>query len=75
MKFAEFWREKWKEKIKVGSWHAMGLQSYNIYDEFHWEDIRKLKRHEIISPSEQFTEHLNSLKKRYIEEYWGRVSE
>ena len=73
-KFAEYWREKWKEKIKVGSWHAMGLQSYNIYDEFYWEDIRKLKRHEIISPSEQFTEHLNSLKKRYIEEYWGRVS-
>ena len=50
----------------------MGLQSYNIYDEFYWEDIRKLKRHEIISPSEQFTEHLNSLKKRYIEEYWGK---
>ena len=73
-KFAEYWREKWKEKIKVGSWHAMGLQSYNIYDEFYWEDIRKLKRHEIISPSEQFTEHLNSLKKRYIEEYWDRVS-
>tara|TARA_R110000796_G_scaffold252446_1_gene386832 strand:+ start:975 stop:2495 length:1521 start_codon:yes stop_codon:yes gene_type:complete len=73
-KFAESWREKWKEKIKIGSWHAMGLQSYNIYDEFHWEDIRKLKRHHMIDGSEGLTERLNGLKKRYIKDYWNRVS-
>ena len=47
IEFAESWKKKWKDKIKVGSWHAMGLQSYNMYDEFQWEDIRKLKRNDM----------------------------
>ena len=73
IEFAESWKKKWKDKIKVGSWHAMGLQSYNMYDEFQWEDIRKLKRNDMIRPPEELRQKLDQLKGRYIKDYWNKV--
>jgi hypothetical protein len=73
IEFAESWKKKWKDKIKIGSWHAMGLQSYNMYDEFQWEDIRKLKRHDMIRPPEELRQKLDQLKGRYIKDYWNKV--
>ena len=72
--FAKSWRDKWMGKIKIGSWHAMGLQSYNIYNEFYWDDIRKLKRQDIDSPPDALRQKLEGLKTRYIKDYWNRVS-
>ena len=74
MEFATSWEKKWDNKNKIRSWPAMGLQSYNIYDEFYWPEIRDLKKNDMKSPSPELRKKLVGLKTRYIEDYWNKVN-